>query len=117
MDRAFAWLDQALGSFDEDVPTSFDHSCRGGSYTIQKDKDTVRIQVGVPGCRPEDVTVTKQGTLLLVRAKSPTGQNNFRFKIGASEDITAKLQDGLLTILVRRDKSEPGAKNIPVTKG
>lgn len=100
-------------------------------FDIEDSEDETVLTADVPGMRDDDIEITAQGPLLIVRGeRKPTDGRYLRrrrfhgsferhFHIGDSYDldnVKANLQDGVLTIrLEKTAKAKP--RRIPLTAG
>lgn len=113
--------------FDE-LQRSVVSSSEWPQFDIEDSEDETVLVADVPGMREDDIEITTQGAMLIVRGERKPSQaqrrrfyGSFerRFHIGDLYDldhVKANLQDGVLTIrLAKAAKAKP--RRIPLTTG
>lgn len=109
MDQA---LDEAFSVFDDVLDTK-----KIGITTSKVTRETVdgvkqvKLEVEVPGCGKDDVVITAAGNMVSVawKAKIDGEARGCQFAIGRHADldsISAKVENGYLTIVVRKKEEE-----------
>lgn len=97
---------------------------RQRSYRVHKEKDKTTIEVDLPGVKLEDVSITAIDGLITIgwkrRIREESADGHLEFHISRGADIgkiSAKLADGVLTVIVPksdRDGSEPKTIRVSV---
>lgn len=88
---------------------------RPSTDLVQEDGDGVKLQLDLPGVKREDINIEVESGVLTISSTrtNPTKQEeqNQRFRLNRTldpENITAQLQDGVLTVLLsKRSEAQP----------
>lgn len=113
LDNAMSAMDSAFSLFDEAFDGKRPSMTNGTSKVTKETVDGVRrvvLEVEVPGCGKGDVDITAAGNMITVswKAKIDGNSRSCQFSVGQKADldsISAKLEDGYLTIVVLEKKS------------
>lgn len=125
LDDAGKALDESFERLErEGVFRTSEVTLRQGGYRVTKDKGLVTIRVEVPGCTGKDLDIQLNHGFLTVTypdfmAGGPKAlARSLKFRLSSdtdSSDITAKCENGMLTILVKSDDVRaPKTGAIPV---
>jgi len=130
-DRMFRRVDsifnQAFGEVDRISSSSSSSSGRrSGAVRVLKSKESVRVEVDLPGVRPEDVDVSVESGQMIVTWKREhegggSDGGNHVFSISRNADvpsITAKMVHGVLSLIVPVVATPPGeTRKVKVNPG
>ena len=85
---------------------------------VEKHKDRVVVEIDVPGCSRENISLSVESNILSIEWNPPKGPkrtSHFRISRHADvEKIEAKVENGLLTIIVPGPTETP-TRTIPVS--
>lgn len=85
---------------------------RTPQYSFKAGKEKYKLEIELPGLRKDQVEVSLEKTLLV---KTPKTELQFRLYEDAQlENITAKMEDGLLTIEVPREVKKESSRKIVI---
>lgn len=89
------------------------------------DDGTARLKVDVPGCKMEDIDISVDKNLLTIKTERKDGVHQAKFHTSCilsdrydPESITAILEDGVMTLSVKRkEKEKQQARKIQIQAG
>ena len=91
---------------------------------IEKAPGKVTLTIGTPGCRIEDIKVSLQDMVLTIKfpdtIRGGSATERRRLKVNRDvgvDNITARVKDGLLTVIIRQNETAPPSGVIPVLPG
>jgi HSP20 family molecular chaperone IbpA len=121
LDRHFENFSRKVDHFMDDIFGSKGSGLLIGKPRVHKDKDSVTIEIDVPGAKPEDVAVSSEHGILEVKWTRESHGKKFEghqsFSISKNADIAnikASVAHGMLTLVIPSVTSESKSVSIKV---